>query len=178
MKIALLDREGTVIVDPDYDRVDAVEKVKLLPHTLAGLGHLAAHDFGVIFVTNQSNIGQGRIDQEGFSRIHDRVLELIQPSGINILKTYVCPHCPGDGCACRKPAPGMLLDASKDFNLDLAETFIVGDRLSDIEAGNSMGMKTILVETGKRHVVAEDATYTAANLLDAAQYIVAGEYPE
>lgn len=173
MKIALLDREGTVIVDPSYDRVDSVEKVSLLPHTLAGLGYLAAHGYGIIFVTNQSNIGQGRIDQECFERIHDRVLELISPSGINVLKTFVCPHCPGDGCACRKPAPGMLLEAADEFDLPVSDTYMVGDRLSDIGAGNNAGMRTILVETGKRPVVAEGATYTAANLLAAAQYIVA-----
>ena len=173
MRIALLDREGTVIVDPDYDHVDSVEKVTLLPHTLAGLGYLAAHDFGVIFVTNQSNIGRHRIDENGFNWIHNRVLELIEPSGIDILKTYVCPHCPGDGCACRKPEPGMLLEASAEFDLNLSETYIVGDRLSDIGAGKNAGMRTILVETGKRQVIAEEANYTAANLLEAAQYIVA-----
>jgi len=173
MKIALLDREGTVIVDPSYDRVDSVEKVRLLPHTLAGLGYLAAHDYGIIFVTNQSNIGQGRIDEDGFQRIHDRVLELIAPSGITVLKTFVCPHCPGDGCGCRKPEPGMLLEAAEEFSLSPPDTYMVGDRLSDIGAGNNAGMQTILVETGKRPVATEDATYTAANLLEAAHYIVA-----
>ncbi len=172
MKVALLDRDGTVIVDPDYDRVDSVEKVKLLPHTLDALGYLAANDYSVIFVTNQSSIGQGRINESEFWQIHDRVLKLIEPSGVNILKTYVCPHGPGDGCICRKPEPALLLEAAEEFGLDLLETYTVGDRLSDIGAGISAGTKTILVETGKRPVVSAEATYTAANLLMAAKYIV------
>ena len=174
MKVALLDRDGTVIIDPDYDRVDSIEKVKLLPRTLDALGHLAAYDYGIIFITNQSNIAQGRINENEFLQIHNRVLELIEPSGIDILKTYVCPHGPGDGCACRKPEPTMLFEAANEFGFDLADTYMIGDRLSDIGAGVNAGAKTILVETGKRPVTSSEATFIAPNLLDAARYIVGG----
>lgn len=173
MKVALLDREGTVIVDPSFDRVDSIEKVSLLPQTIAGLGHLAANGYGAILVTNQSNIGQGRISEEEFWAINDHVLELIAPSGIKVLKTYMCPHCPGDGCACRKPEPGMLLNAISDFHLSVSEIPMIGDRQSDIDAGNRAGATPVFVQTGKRPVIPMGSAYNASDLLDAAQFIVA-----
>jgi D-glycero-D-manno-heptose 1,7-bisphosphate phosphatase len=172
MKVALLDREGTVIVDPSYDRVDCIEKVRLLPYALEALGHLAAHNFAIIFITNQSSIGQGHITEDGFSQIHAAVLKMIKPSGINVLGTYVCPHGPSDNCACRKPQPTMLLEAADDYGFSLADTYMVGDRLSDISAGINAGAKTILVETGKRPVSSDEVSFTAPNLLDAVRHIV------
>ncbi|MGH7158370.1 MAG: D-glycero-alpha-D-manno-heptose-1,7-bisphosphate 7-phosphatase [Candidatus Saccharimonadales bacterium] len=175
MKAVLLDRDGTLIVDRIGDRVDAIEKVELLPHTLDALAHLATHNFGIIIVTNQTSIAQGRINEDDFWRINNHMLEQFEPSGIEVLKTFVCPHDNGAGCACRKPEPGLLVEAVPEFGLDSQGTYIVGDRLSDVRAGINAGIKTILVETGKFPVVAPEATYTAPHLLDAAKYIVANQ---
>jgi len=173
MKVVLLDREGTLVVDPHHDRVDAPEKIELLPQTLNGLAYLALHGFRAIILTNQTSIAEGRVTEQGFWNIHNEVLKQLKPSGIEILKTYVCPHNSSAGCLCRKPEPAMLNEAIEEFNLNPSDTYMVGDRLSDVEAGMNVGMKTVLVETGKRSVVSEEATYTAAHLLEAAQYIVA-----
>lgn len=174
MKAVLIDREGTLIVDPAFDRVDAVSKVSLLPQTIRGLSLLAQNGFGIIIITNQTNIAQNRITFEEFWQINDHVLDLLEPSGIKVLKTYVCPHNSTDNCGCRKPKPLMLKNAIKEFSLDRSQTYMVGDRLSDNEAGSNAGVKTILVKTGKQPVDTDglNCSYVADELLNAAKYIV------
>lgn len=171
MKVVLLDRDGTVIRDPEDERVDTEEKIELFPDSIEALQYLAKHDYSIIFITNQAGIAEGRITTQDFERIHQKVLEMLSPSGINVLKTYVCPHSPEDNCDCRKPKPRMILDALKEFNLNATETYMIGDRESDIGAGINAGTKTVLVQTANVPVVMDQATYTAPNLLDAIKYV-------
>ncbi len=172
MKAVFLDRDGTVNVGiPKYQRVDQLEKVELLPHTLEGLSLLATLNFGVFFVTNQAGIAEGLIGEAEFTRINNKVLLLIAPSGVRVVKTYVCPHGIHDNCACRKPKPKLLLEAAAEYDIDLPSSYTIGDRLSDIKTGQNAGTKTILVQTGDPTVKAREATYTAADLLAAVRYI-------
>lgn len=172
MNVILLDRDGTVIVDPPDEVVDKVDKIELFPDTIEALRYLAEHDFAVIMVTNQTGIAAGRMTEAEFEAINDKVMERLKPSGVSILKTFFCPHGPNDGCECRKPKPTMLLWAAKEFNLNLDETFLVGDRESDIQAGQSAGTKTVLVKTGIRPVEGSKAEYVAENLLEAVKYAI------
>ena len=172
MKAVFLDRDGTVNVGtPTYERVDSLDKVQLLPHTLQALGLLAAMDYGVFFVTNQAGLAEGLITQDDFDAINNKVLELIAPSGVKILKTYVCPHGESATCDCRKPKPGLLVDAKREFNIDLENSWMIGDRPSDVMTGVHAGTRTILVKTGVPTVEAPEATITAPTLLEAVQYI-------
>lgn len=171
MNAVFLDRDGTVIVDPPDERVDKVEKIKLFPDTLDALGKLATLDYGVIFITNQAGIAEGRITEDDFWRIQDKVLDMLASSGIKILKTFVCPHGPSDNCECRKPKPTMLWQAAEEFDIDLENSWMIGDHESDIQAGLSAGTKAILVKTANKPEESGDATYTAPNLLDAVGYI-------
>ncbi len=175
MKAVFLDRDGTLIFDPEDERVDTTEKIKLFPDSLEALRLLATLDFGIFIITNQAGISEGRINEEEFWKIQKTVLEQLAPSGIKILKTYMCPHGPNDGCDCRKPKPAMLLQAAKEFDIDLENSWMVGDRESDILAGKNAGTKTILVKTANVPVESKEATYTAPNLLDAVQYIAAAQ---
>jgi D-glycero-D-manno-heptose 1,7-bisphosphate phosphatase len=174
MKAVLLDRDGTIIVDPPDDRVDSVEKIRLLPSTVPALLCLAKHGYGIIIITNQTNIAQGRITEPQFWFINSVIVAYLESSGISVLKTYVCPHGTQDDCACRKPKPQLLLQAALEFTLNPRDTYMVGDRLSDIEAANNAKMKAVLVKTGKFPVVTStnNTTYTADDLLDAAEFIV------
>lgn len=172
MNIILLDRDGTVIRDPEDERVDKEEKIELFSYSIDALKYLALNNFEVILITNQAGISEGRINLDDFNRINNKVLEMLAPSGIKILKTFMCPHRPNDNCICRKPKPTMILEAIKEFNLDSKKLYIVGDRESDIDAGINAGIKTILVKTANVHVVADQANYTAPNLLDAVKYAV------
>ena len=170
MRAVFLDRDGTVTVGvPKYERVDSVDKVELLPKVLKGLKVLAGLDYEIFFVTNQSGIGEGIISVADFE-INNKVLELIAPSGIKIIETYFCPHAGEGECDCRKPKPKMLLDAARKYDINLSQSYMVGDRLTDVETGINAGTKTIFVQTGAE-TVAPGATYTAKDLLEATRYI-------
>lgn len=173
MKAVFLDRDGTVNAGiPYHERVDSVDKVELLPNSLEALSLLAKSDYFVFFVTNQAGLAEGLITMDDFEAINSKLLEMIAPSGIKITKTFVCPHGEHDNCECRKPKPKMLIDAARKYSIDLANSYMVGDRSSDIETGINAGTKTILVQTGSI-LEAPKATYTATDLLDAVNYILA-----
>lgn len=172
MKAIFLDRDGTITVGtPTIERVDSLEKVSLLPNSLSALKLLAELDYGVFLVTNQASLAEHLINEEEFEIINNKVLGLIAPSGIKILKTYICPHGEDDNCDCRKPKPKLLLDAATEFDIDLKESWMVGDRPSDVMTGVNAGTKTILVKTGVPTVESAEATFTAPTLLEAIQYI-------
>jgi D-glycero-D-manno-heptose 1,7-bisphosphate phosphatase len=147
MKIVLLDRDGTVAAEPPDYSIDSIDKIQLWPDTLDALKYLAEHGYAVVFVTNQTAIAQGLMDEAQYWHIHEAILDRLRPSGVQVLKCYLCPHGPDDGCSCRKPKPGMLEQAIRDYNLDPAETYMVGDRPTDIQAGQTAGLRTILVRT-------------------------------
>jgi D-glycero-D-manno-heptose 1,7-bisphosphate phosphatase len=172
MRAIFLDRDGTVNAGiPKYERIDNVKKVELLPKTLKAFNLLASLDFGIFFVTNQAGLAEGLISQADFSAINDKVLRLIAPSGVRVIKTYVCPHGEHDNCACRKPKPKLLLDAAQQYDIDLEQSWMIGDRPSDVMVGVNAGTKTILVMTGSQSAKSDQATYTAVSLLEAIQYI-------
>ncbi len=171
-KVVLMDRDGTVIVDPPDERVTSEANIQLFDDTIIALKKLADAGFSAIFITNQAGISEGRITQDDFERINAEVVKRLEPSGIKILKTYVCPHGPGDECDCRKPKPTMILRAAKDFDLDLANTFMLGDHRSDILAGKNAGAKTILVRTANVQDEAPEADFQADSLSEAADLLL------
>jgi D-glycero-D-manno-heptose 1,7-bisphosphate phosphatase len=173
MKAVFVDRDGTMIVEPPNERLTWIHDIKLFPDTIEALKLLQDNGFAIIEVTNQAGIGEGLITIEKFWDMEiGGVEKMLAEGGVKITKTFVCPHTAADNCECRKPKPKMLLDAAKEFNIDLASSFMIGDRLGDIGAGQNAGAKTILVKTGAVPVEAPDATYTAENLLEAAHYVV------
>lgn len=174
MKIVFLDRDGTVIQDPPDERVESEAEIKLFPDSISALKKLADNGFSAILITNQAGISEGRLSQDDFQRINNKVVAMLETSGIKILKTYMCPHGPDEGCECRKPKPTMILRAAKDFGLDLETTFMVGERRSDVLAGKSAGTKTILVHTARnKQDEAPEADYQAQNLTEAVNQIIA-----
>lgn len=173
MKIVLLDRDGTVLVDPPDLRVDSVNKIKLFPDSIEALRYLADNGYGIIFITNQAAIGEGRITLDEFEFLHEKFKEMLRPSGIKIIATYFSPDVEGSTSKYRKPNPGMILRAADEYDFELADTYMIGDRQSDITAGIRAGTKTILVKTGNSEVEVPEADYTVKSLLDAVKYIVA-----
>lgn len=172
MRAIFLDRDGTVTVGtPTYERVDSIEKVKLLPNSLQALVQLAQLDYMVFFVTNQAGLAEGLITEQDFEAINNKALELIKPSGITIIETFVCPHGENSQCDCRKPKPGLLLQAAEKYDIDLGASWMIGDRPSDIMTGINAGTKTILVKTGVPTVESPEATITVPSLLEAVEFI-------
>lgn len=171
MRAIFLDRDGTINAGvPKYERVDSIDKVELLNNSVKGLGLLATLDYINLFITNQAGLAEGLITQADFDAINDEVLRQIAPSGIQISETYICPHGEGSECDCRKPKPGLLLRAAAKYDIDLQNSWMIGDRLTDIQTGINAGTKTILVQTGAI-MEAPEATFVAEDLLEAAQYI-------
>lgn len=166
MRAIFLDRDGTISAGiPKYERVDSIEKVGLLPNSVKGLGLLATLDYLKFFVTNQAGLAEGLITRADFDAINDEVLKQIEPSDIHITETYVCPHGEGSTCDCHKPKPGLLFQAAEKYDIDLPNSWMVGDRLTDIQTGINAGTKTILVQTGSI-MEAPEATFVAADLLE------------
>ncbi len=174
MKVALLDRDGTVIVDQPDLRVDKIEKIELFDDSISSLKYLAENDFSVIYITNQAGIEEGRLTEEEFWRIHEEVLRRLSASGVNVLKTYVNGEMKrDDNTDWRKPGPKMLLQAAEEFNLDLSQIYMAGDNQSDIDAAINAGCKGgILVKTANENVDSANALFTAPKLFDAVKYIV------
>ncbi len=171
-KAVFLDRDGTVNVGtPTYERVDSVNKVELLPNTLEALKLLSELDYYVFFVTNQAGLAEGLITKAQFDEINDKVLELVEPSGIKIEKTFVCPHGEDSACDCRKPKPELLINAAREYDIDLSHSWMIGDRPSDVMTGVNAGTHTILVKTGVPTVGTAEATETFPSLLEAVGYI-------
>lgn len=172
MKAIFLDRDGTVNVGvPTYERVSSLDKAELLPNTLEALKLLARMDYTIFFVTNQAGFSEGLITWDDFNAINDKILGLLAPSGIKITKTYVCSHGEDEDCECRKPKPKLLLDAAKEYGIDLGQSWMIGDRPSDVMTGINAGTKTILVKTGVPTVESAEATFIAPSLLEAVRYI-------
>lgn len=173
MKAVFLDRDGTMIVEPPHERLVWEHDIKLFPDTIQALKLLQGNGFALIEVTNQAGIGEGLITLEKFWELEVGGVETELAKGdVKLAKTYVCPHAATDNCVCRKPKPHLLQKAAEELGIDLRSSFMIGDRPTDIEAGINAGTKTILVKTASLPVEAPQATYTAANLLDAARYVV------
>lgn len=176
MKAVFLDRDGTVNVGtPTYERVNSLDKVELLPNTLEALQLLSKLNYYVFFITNQAGLAEGLITEVEFDEINDKVLALVGPSGIKIEKTFVCPHGEDSRCECRKPKPGLLLNAAREYDIDLSQSWMIGDRPSDVMTGVNAGTKTILVKTGVPTVESHEATKTFPSLLEAVEYIASQE---
>jgi histidinol-phosphate phosphatase family protein len=123
--------------------------VEFLPGAFEALRWLRQSAHAVVLVTNQSAVGQGLLSLEEAVAINRRVVAEIETHGGRVDAWYLCPHRPDHGCECRKPAPGMLWRAQKDLVLDLAQCYLVGDAVSDIEAARAVGARGILVLTGR-----------------------------
>jgi len=131
-----IDRDGTLIVYVGYPRDSA--QVEPLPGAVDALRALQAR-FTLVIVSNQSGIGRGLITQAEARAVHARVVERFGQAGVAFAGAYYCPHDPGAGCACRKPAPRLLLDAARELDLDLAASVMIGDKPSDVAAGRAAG---------------------------------------
>lgn len=145
-RFVFLDRDGTLVREVGYGhRLEDYELLAGVPAALARLGEAGFH---LAIVTNQSGIGRGIFGWEDFERFHGRLLADLRAAGISIERTYICPHRPDDGCACRKPRPGLLHRARDELGASLAESWVVGDHAKDVELAANAGCRSVLVLTG------------------------------
>jgi histidinol-phosphate phosphatase family protein len=140
-----LDRDGTIIHDLGY--VAEPDQVRLLPGALAGLRMLAGWGWRLVIVSNQSGIARGLYGQQAFHATMDRLHELLEPHGVRLLAAYYCPHFPdiSGPCECRKPGSRMYQRAARDFAIELAASWFVGNRYGDVSPALRLGGKGVLV---------------------------------
>lgn len=144
-KAAFFDRDGTLIKDAHY--LSKLEDVEVIPDAITIAGLCMALGFKIFVVTNQSGIARGYFDEAFVRTTHAYLQELFRPHGISFQAFYYCPHGPADNCICRKPNPGMLQQAARDHNIDLAASLMFGDKQSDLDAGAAAGCSSFDITT-------------------------------
>jgi D-glycero-D-manno-heptose 1,7-bisphosphate phosphatase len=182
-----LDRDGTINVDVGY--LCHPDQFTFLPRTIEALQLLRDSDLPLIIITNQAGVARGLIPPERLPVIQKAFLRMLRTNGIPIAGYYSCPHHP-EGvlpeyrceCECRKPAPGLLLQAARELNIDVQRSYVVGDKASDVQLAHNAGATGILVLTGEGHTYqqAYPPEYTpphtiCRNLYEAAEWIIARE---
>ncbi len=152
-RAVFFDKDGTLIEDVPYN-VNP-DRIRLEPGAVEALQRLDAAGYRLFVISNQSGVARGYFAEEALVQVQGRLQELLADAGVRLAGFYYCPHHP-DGtvpsyaiaCSCRKPAPGMLLRAAGEHDLDLAASWFVGDILNDVEAGRAAGCRTVLLDNG------------------------------
>ncbi len=173
-RAVFLDRDGTINEHVE-GHVTSQEEFKFLPNSLEALRLLAASEYKVIVVTNQSAVARGLMSGEALEGMHARMLWDVESAGGRIDGIYSCLHHPDDRCGCRKPMTGLVELAAETFRLDLKGSWFVGDNTKDVETGARAGARTILVATGlggRDGLHKTKPTYEARDLLEAAELIL------
>ncbi len=148
-----LDRDG--VINVDIHHLHAPDQLQLIPGSAQAIRSLNERSIPVIVITNQSVVARHIITETQLHEIHQSLSSLLDQFGAHIDRFYYCPHHPTEGlppyqidCECRKPKPGMLLQAARDFEIDLSRSYFIGDTLGDMQAGYNAGCHTVLVQTG------------------------------
>ncbi len=164
-----VDRDGTIMEDADYcSDPKQVHVFGGVPEALRGL---KAKGYKLIVITNQSGIGRGFFTLDQYRAVEAEVLRQVGPDLIGA--TYFCPDPPGKPSKCRKPAPGMILEAVRDHHVNLARSFFIGDKEIDAECGHNAGVRTIRVRTGfDKMTDGSCADWVAEDVVAAAKIIV------
>lgn len=171
MNAIFLDRDGTINVEPADGIVDTIDKVKIFVSVFPALQLLSKNNYALFFITNQHGINLGRISEAQFHKINNYILEKLQNHGINIKDTFYCPHLDSDHCNCKKPRSGLIKQARRKYDINLSNSYIIGDRETDMILGKKVGCRTIFVRTGNNKSLDEiTPDCTVENLLEAAKY--------
>jgi D-glycero-D-manno-heptose 1,7-bisphosphate phosphatase len=177
-RAVFLDRDGTMIAEKNY--LCRPEDVEIFPATPAGLKRLAGAGFKLFIVSNQSGVGRGYFTMADVDRVNEHLCRELAGDGVRFEKIYIAPEKPGDPSRGRKPSPQFLFDARDEFDLDMTQSYLIGDKLIDLECGWNAGVKqSILVRTGygaelermepdklKRAVVVDDLNKAADWILN------------
>ncbi|MGB1297186.1 MAG: D-glycero-beta-D-manno-heptose 1,7-bisphosphate 7-phosphatase [Psychrobium sp.] len=175
-KAVFLDRDGVINVDTGY--VSHSDDFEFIEGVIDACKALKEKGYALVVITNQSGIARGYFSEDEFMTLTEWMDWSLADKGVDLDGIYFCPHHPEKGigdlkqdCNCRKPQPGMILSAQRHLNIDLSQSFLVGDKLSDLQAGKNAGIGTnILVRTGK--TVTDEATAAADHVVDSLVNVV------
>lgn len=167
-RAVILDRDGVINDNSKIINVNKPEQFHLFPHAAEAIALLNHAGFTVVVATNQGGVGLGYMTEDDLNRIHAYMCELLSQQGAVIDGIAACTHAPHAGCKCRKPEPGMLFNLAEQHQFNLSQSYMVGDRVSDIEAGRAAGCKTVFL--GNPADSGADTTFPG--ILPAAEWIV------
>ena len=171
-----IDRDGTIVEAFKGRPANTVEEIALLPGAADGIQTIKRAGLLVVVVTNQGGVGLGYMDEDTLVFMNDKVNELLSKSNApKINAFYCCTHRPDARCECRKPKPGMLVQAAKDLDIDLHSSFMVGDAPSDMAAAIAAGVRWPLMVVSDSNADKKGARLLFPNFLDAAKMVVAIE---
>ena len=184
LKLVILDRDGTINEDRE-DYVKSPDEWVPLPGALEAISRLNHAGWHTVIATNQSGLARGMFDTGTLNAVHVKMNQALARFGGRIDAVFFCPHAPGEGCACRKPLPGLFHLIGERFGIDLAEVPLVGDSLRDLQAGFAAGCPTHLVRTGKCAALGDTeiesicrqvpGTVAHADLAAFAEHLIQGE---
>lgn len=184
-KAIFLDKDGTIIPDVPYN-VNP-DLICLEDGVIEGLKLLQQAGYIFVVISNQAGVARGHFTLDALANVQQKLDFLLNSEGIEIEKYYFCPHHPegkvagyANTCECRKPMPGMILKAIKDLEISADRSWMIGDILNDVEAGNRAGCRSVLIDNGNETEWVQSSfrtpTYKAANFISAAQFIVSNPF--
>ena len=147
-KAIFLDRDG-VINQERKDYVKNIQEFNILNGVADAIRIIKKHGFLSIIITNQSAVNRGLLSENVLSQIHNNLQKYLNENNTSFDAVYFCPHTPEENCDCRKPKPGLILKAAKEFDIDLSKSYMIGNSHTDIEAANLSGCKGILLQQNK-----------------------------
>ena len=167
IKVVFLDRDGVINEEVGY--LHKIRDFKFISGVIDSCKYILSLGYQIVVVTNQSGIARGLYSENDFHILNEWMLGKFEQEGVSILDVFFCPHEPNDDCYCRKPKPGLFINAMEKHDIDMKKSWMIGDKEADIESANNAGIsQTILVRSG--HKINEEktsATYTLDSILDA-----------
>jgi imidazoleglycerol-phosphate dehydratase/histidinol-phosphatase len=165
-KVVFVDRDGTIVIDPPDQQIDSLEKLEFVPGIVQGLRLLSDSGFSLVMVTNQDGLGLPQYPKEAFEKVQKKIIGFLKGEGIHFERIFVCSHFPMDGCSCRKPNPGAVSSYLKRNDVDLDNSFVLGDRETDVAFAENLGVHSVRITSKK-----SDAEFKTKNALEACRYI-------
>jgi imidazoleglycerol-phosphate dehydratase / histidinol-phosphatase len=175
MKVVFLDRDGTIIREPIDEQVDTLEKLELIPGAITGMRRLVDTGFNLVMVTNQDGLGTDAYPHENFNKVQHKLLGILQGEGITFAEIFICPHTTADNCDCRKPKTLLIEKFLKKNDIDMAKSFVVGDRITDVQLARNIGCRSILLKTNTINAQPDPDTtpdYITSDFRDASDFII------
>lgn len=146
-RVLFMDRDGTLIHEPDDCQVDTLEKIRLVEGVIPALIDIARHGYRFVMVSNQDGLGTDSFPEDQFRICQEHVIALFESQGVSFDEVLICPHLPDDGCECRKPRAGLLTRYLAETDIDLHNSAVIGDRPTDMQLAENIGVRGLLLST-------------------------------
>jgi imidazoleglycerol-phosphate dehydratase/histidinol-phosphatase len=166
-KVVFIDRDGTIVREPQDEQVDSLAKLEFIPGIISGLKLLVESGFTLVMVSNQDGLGSKRYPRKSFNIVQKKILGLLEGEGIQFERIFICPHWSKENCSCRKPKIGLVKEYTRSNAFDRERSFVLGDRATDVQFADNLGVQSVLLSNKG----SSNATYTTSSAFDACKYI-------